>query len=545
MKLTYTIFAFLLTLQSCSKSETEHANNGPSMQVESVSMNGKEMKNNVKGIPLDAEWTLQLHQSSDPSQLASLIRLRDSSKANVSIRVTGNAEKNQIHIRATQSLSPLTDYRIEIDGSPNNLVSDQPLEAYRFYFTTAIDSTDKQVRLSDESALLDLVQRQTFAYFWDFAHPSSGMIPERSGSQQTVTTGGTGFGLMAIVVGVHRGFITRSEGLQRTQKIVAFLSQADRYHGAFSHWYDGATGSTLPFSEQDDGGDLVETALLVQGLLAAREYYEDPSLSSSIDLLIEEVEWSHFQNQQEVLFWHWSPNHNWALDLKIEGWNESLIAYVLAAGSPTYSITRETYQKGWARDGDFRNGKSFYNLPLPLGPDYGGPLFTAQYSFLGLDPNGLRDEYADYGEQTKNQTLINRAYCVDNPLGYYGYSEDVWGLTAGDIPTGYGALSPTNDLGVISPTAALSSMPYTPQESLDALTFFYYKLGDRIWGEYGFKDGFSLDQGWFADSYLAINQGPIIIGIENHRSGLIWDLVMRAPEIQTGLRKLGFSSSKI
>ena len=175
---------------------------------------------------------------------------------------------------------------------------------------------------------------------------------------------------------------------------------------------------------------------------------------------------------------------------------------------------------------------------MPLGPDYGGPLFTAQYSFLGLDPNGLRDAYADYGEQTKNQTLINRAYCVDNQLGYYGYSEDVWGLTAGDIPTGYGAQSPTNDLGVISPTAALSSMPYTPQESLDALAFFYYKLGDRIWGEYGFKDGFSLDEGWFADSYLASNQGPIIIGIENHRSGLIWDLVMRAPEIQTGLRKL-------
>ena len=544
MKLTYTIFAFLLILQSCSKSDTEGADSGPSVQVESVSINGKAVEDHIKGIPLDPEWTLHLHQSNDPSQLASMVRLRDSSKANVSIRVTSNTEKNQIHIRAAQSLSPLTDYRIEMDGTPNNPVADQPREVYRFYFTTAIDSTDKQVRLSNERELLDLVQKQTFAYFWDFAHPSSGMIPERSGSQQTVTTGGTGFGLMAIVVGVHRGFITRNQGLLRTQKIVDFLTRADRYHGAFSHWYDGATGSTLPFSEQDDGGDLVETALLVQGLLAAREYYEDQTLSSSIDLLIEEVEWSHFQNQQSVLFWHWSPNHNWALDLKIEGWNESLIAYVLAAGSPTHPITKETYQKGWARDGDFRNGKSFYNLPLPLGPDYGGPLFTAQYSFLGLNPNGLRDEYADYGEQTKNQTLINRAYCVDNPLGYYGYSEDVWGLTAGDIPTGYGAQSPTNDLGVISPTAALSSMPYTPQESLDALTFFYYKLGDRIWGEYGFKDGFSLDQGWFADSYLAINQGPIIIGIENHRSGLIWDLVMRAPEIQTGLRKLGFSSSK-
>ncbi|MGO1520544.1 MAG: glucoamylase family protein, partial [Sphingobacterium sp.] len=285
------------------------------------------------------------------------------------------------------------------------------------------------------------------------------------------------------------------------------------------------------------------TGLLIQGLLAARAFFDDPSLNLSINKLIEQVEWSHFQNGQEVLFWHWSPNHAWDLDLKIQGWNESLIVYVLAAGSSKYSIDKPTYDQGWAGNGKIRNGKSFFDITLPLGPDYGGPLFTTQYSFLGLNPNGLRDEYADYGEQAKNQTLINRAYCMDNPLTYYGYSEQVWGLSSGDIPSGYGAQSPSNDIGVIAPTAAIASLPYTPEESIEALEFFYYKLGDRLWGQYGFKDGFSLDEGWFSESYLAIDQGPIIIGIENYRSGLIWDLVMAAPEIRNGLNKLGFTST--
>ncbi|MGO3164232.1 MAG: glucoamylase family protein [Sphingobacteriaceae bacterium] len=530
-------------LHACSKSTDGDSRRKGSFSLSKLEVNEQNLINDAKGVTLDPRLVLTFDEPINQQDIQPHIRLLDSSKAMVGFRASMTGEGRKISIQPDELLNPLTRYQISISSalkSANGTTVDKP---YDLSFTTAIDSSDKFDRFQNRDDLLDLIQRQTFSYFWDFAHPSSGMIRERSSSNETVTTGGTGFGIMAIVTAVHRDFISHAQGLGRLKKIVDFLAKADRYHGAFSHWYNGATGETQPFSEKDDGADLVETGLLIQGLLAARAFFDDPSLNLSINKLIEQVEWSHFQNGQEVLFWHWSPNHAWDLDLKIQGWNESLIVYVLAAGSSKYSIDKPTYDQGWAGNGKIRNGKSFFDITLPLGPDYGGPLFTTQYSFLGLNPNGLRDEYADYGEQAKNQTLINRAYCMDNPLTYYGYSEQVWGLSAGDIPSGYGAQSPSNDIGVIAPTAAIASLPYTPEESIEALEFFYYKLGDRLWGQYGFKDGFSLDEGWFSESYLAIDQGPIIIGIENYRSGLIWDLVMAAPEIRNGLNKLGFTST--
>jgi hypothetical protein len=188
------------------------------------------------------------------------------------------------------------------------------------------------------------------------------------------------------------------------------------------------------------------------------------------------------------------------------------------------------------------NGKSFYDYTLPVGSDYGGPLFFAHYSFLGLDPRNLQDAYADYWQQNEHHTRINRAYCIDNPQQYAGYSENNWGLTASDNHLGYAAHSPAHDLGVITPTAALSSFPYTPEASMDALHFFYYTLGDRLWGEYGFYDAFNVTEGWYAGSYLAIDQGPIIIMIENYRTALLWELFMSVPEVWQGLEKLGFTS---
>lgn len=414
-----------------------------------------------------------------------------------------------------------------------------------------MDNSDKFERIPDED-LLTLVQKQTFKYFWNFGHEHSGMARERTTSGNTVTTGGTGFGVMAMLVAAERGFISRNEALQRVQRIVSFLdTECESYHGAYAHWINGATGETIPFSTEDNGADLVETAHLFQGLLCARAYFDgsdeaESNLRNDITRLWERIEWTWFQKEGEnVLYWHWSPNYEWAKNLPIRGWNESLNAYVLAASSPTFPITKEVYDEGWARNGGMKNGKSFYGIALPLGSDKGGPLFLSQYSFMAINPTGLKDQYADYWEQNRNHTLINYNHCVQNPNGFGGYSADCWGLTASDGDSGYSAWSPTNDKGVIAPTAALSAFPYTPEESMAALHFFYYKLGDKLWKEYGFIDAFNLSKGWYDDQQIAIDQGPIVCMIENYRTGLLWKLFMGIPEVQQGLKKLGFSSPMI
>jgi hypothetical protein len=311
---------------------------------------------------------------------------------------------------------------------------------------------------------------------------------------------------------------------------------------------NGTTGAVIPFSQNDDGADIVETSYLVMGLLTVRQYFnganpDETSLRNDINEICGNVEWDWFrQNGKNVLYWNWSPNYNWSVNVPVQGWNEALITYGLAASSITHGITKAVYDSGFARNGAMKNGKTFYGYTLPLGPDYGGPLFFEHYSFLGINPNGLTDAYANYQTQTLNHAKINYEYCKANPKNYYGYSNLCWGLTASDIQNGYTASSPTNDVGVIAPTAAISSLPYTPTESLEALKFFYYKLGDKIWGQYGFNDAFSLHDTWFASSYLAIDEGPIIVMIENYRTGLLWTLFLSCPEVKTGLLSLGFSS---
>ena len=402
-----------------------------------------------------------------------------------------------------------------------------------------------------ENELLNLVEKQTIRYFWDYAEPNSGMARERLNSGTTVTTGGSGFGIMALIAGADRGFLGRDTVAGRILHIARFLRSADRYHGAWSHWYNGETGKTQPFSTKDDGGDLVETAFMVQGLLTAREYFnqntpDEDSIRSIVDTLWHQVEWTWYENGQNVLFWHWSPNYDFQMNHHIVGWNEALIVYVLAASSPTYPITKAVYDEGWANNGGIKNGRVFYDLKLPLGPDFGGPLFFAHYSFLGLDPRNLSDQYADYFEQNKNQSLINYNYCIANPYNFCYYSDSCWGLTASDDPlVGYQAHAPFNigggDNGTITPSAALSSFPYTPDESMQALKFFYYYLHDQLWGEYGFKDAFNIDHSWFATSYLAIDQGPIVVMIENYRTQLLWNTFMKNTDVQHGLTTLGFT----
>lgn len=415
--------------------------------------------------------------------------------------------------------------------------------------------------LSDDS-LMTLVQYRTFQYFWDGAEPVSGAARERYHSDDVypendkhiITSGGTGFGVMAILVGIERGFITRQQGFERLTQIVTFLEKADRFHGAWPHWMNGETGKVKPFSPRDDGGDLVETAFLVQGLLCVREYFrkgseEEQALVTKIDRLWKEVEWDWYRHGgQNVLYWHWSPEHQWAMNFAVTGYNECLIMYVLAAASPTHGIPAEVYHEGWARGGEMRNDPDHqqygYHLALRhnFAEQYGGPLFWSHYSFLGLDPRKLKDRYADYWTHNKNHTLINRQYCVENPKNFKGYGENCWGLTASYSINGYSAHNPENDLGVISPTAALSSFPYTPDESMTVLRYLYEKLGDKVWGEFGFYDAFSEQHNWYTPRYLAIDQGPIVVMMENHRTGLLWDLFMSAPEIRSGLRKLGFEN---
>jgi hypothetical protein len=406
--------------------------------------------------------------------------------------------------------------------------------------------------LSDDQ-LLDLVQLQTLKYFWDFGHPVSGMARERSNQGfgydplETVTSGGTGFGIMAMIAGAERGFLKKEEVLDRLHKMADFLNGAEKFHGAFPHFMNGATGKAIPFGKYDDGADIVETAFLVAGLLAARQYFsgaspKEQALRDKINALWQGVEWDWFTQGQDKLYWHWSKTHDWRMNHEIRGWDECLIAYVLAASSPTHPISKAPYDKCWTQKSTFNNGRTYYGHKLPLGPEKGGPLFFSHYSFMGLDPRGLKDKNADYWQQNVQHTRINREHCVQNPHGHKGYGADCWGLTSSDSTNGYNAHSPANDTGVITPTAALSAMPYMPKESMAALRNFYENKGHKIWGKMGFKDAFNESAGWVAKSHLAIDQGPIVVMIENHRSALLWNLFMSAPEVKAGLAKLGFES---
>ena len=414
---------------------------------------------------------------------------------------------------------------------------------------------------TENDSLLDVVQRQTFEYFWEGAEPTSGLARERihldsiypSNDQNVITIGGSGFGVMAILVGVERGFISKEDAIKRYETILDFLETADRFHGAWPHWLN-PDGSVAPFSPNDDGGDLVETAFMIQGLLSVKAYFDkngttdqEKEISSRIQKLWEEVEWNWYtKGGENVLYWHWSPSKGWKMNFPVGGYNECLIMYVLAAASPTHPITKEVYDQGWARNGDIAKDTTYYNLPTVL--DHFehddapvGPLFWAHYSYLGLNPKGLKDAYADYWELNVNHTLIQYKYAVDNPKGYKGYGKDCWGLTSSYSIDGYAGHRPEMDLSVISPTAALSSMPYAPEHSLDFLKFMYTKQ-DSLIGKYGPYDAFSLEKKWYLPRYLAIDQGPIPVMIENYRTGMFWDLFMTNKEVHAGLKKLGFTS---
>jgi hypothetical protein len=482
----------------------------------------------------------------NPSTITSSnIRLLKTGGTSSSLSTSLSGDNTILTISSTQPLEELTKYTLNFSSDLKGSQQEQFASINKSFYTEA-DSTPDFPIISDEE-LLTKVQQQTFHYFWDFAHPVSGLARERNTSGDVVTSGGSGFGLMSIIVGIERRFITRQQGIERLTTIVDFLGTADRFHGAWPHWMNGSTGKVIPFSTKDDGGDLVETSFLMQGLLTFRQYLkaDDPvesDLIAKINSLWESVEWDWYRKDNEnVLYWHWSPDYNWDMNFPLYGYFEEQITYALAASSTTHSIPKTVYTNGYGKNGAIVKNNIYYGYKLPL--ETPGPLFWVQYSYLGLNPH-FSDDYANYWEQNVNATLINYSYCVANPLNFVGYSDSCWGLTASDNQSGYDAHSPSNDLGVITPTAALSSFPYTPAESMKALKFFYYTLGDKLWGPYGFYDAFNLTEGWYATSTLAIDQGPIIVMIENYRSKLLWNLFMSAPEIQDGMIKLNFTKTE-
>ena len=421
-----------------------------------------------------------------------------------------------------------------------------------------------QETLTDEQ-LMDMAQKDAFKYFWDYAETNSKLARERyhtddtSLDQNLVTTGGSGFGLMTIITGIERQFVTREAAVERLTTALNFLENADRFHGAWSHWIDGNTGQVVPFGNDDNGGDLVETSFLCQGLICVREYFKngtpaEVALSQKADLLWKGVDWNWYtRGGQNVLYWHWSPNYEWIKNFKLEGYNECLITYVMAAASPTHPIPNEPYHQGWARNGAITHPGQRFGIPVIFNYNGAtgnvGPMFWSHYSYLGLNPMGLTDQYANYGDLVKNHTNIMQKYCIANPFNYAEYSDKCWGLTASytrnsDGTTGYTAHSPTNDKGVITPTAALSSFPYAPEECMKALRYFYQDKKDMLIGVAGPYDAFSPQHNWVTRRYLAIDQGTIAPMIENHRTGLLWNLFMNAPEVKAGLQNLGFHSSE-
>lgn len=412
-----------------------------------------------------------------------------------------------------------------------------------------------EVPAACDSALLDMVQKYTLRYFTDFAHPHTGLARERSNdiNGDIVTTGGTGFGLMALIAGAERGFISREYALDIITKTVTFLENCEKFHGAWAHWYDGDTGKTFSFSKYDDGGDIVETAFLAEGLITVRQWLADSDnadekkVAGRCDKLWKGVEWDWYTRGTDSLYWHWSKNHDWKMNHRIKGFDETFIAYVLGVSSPTHAFSPDVYYACYPKSTYYFNGKEYCGVKLDLGMDFGGPLFFTHYSFLGLDPREVDVHDVNLYERNKAHSLIHYNYAIENPKGHKGFGADLWGFTSSDDPiVGYTSHHPnTNDEnGTVSPTAAVSAIVYTPEESLACIRHLYYDLGEKVFGKYGFYDAYnpSMVEGQqVVKSHLAIDQGPQVVMIENYRSGLLWDLFMTAPEVQAGLKKLGFT----
>jgi hypothetical protein len=408
---------------------------------------------------------------------------------------------------------------------------------------------DRPTTAPASGALLDEVQRAGFRFFYDDANPVSGLCREYSDQRpELCATGANGMGFFNIVVGASRGFVTRDQAARRMQKCLHFLAErVDRFHGVFPHWFNGNTGKTIPFSKLDDGGDLVETGFLAEGLLEAREYFTgDDAVETDVrtlaDRLWRDIDWSwHVKDDgaSAYLLWHWSPNYGFGKNHHVTGFNECQIVYLLALASPTHPIPVKCYWTGWMGH-DYATTRDDFGVHVELGRGLQMPMFFTHYSYLGFDPHALSIGGKTYFDQFRDLCRIQVAYAKSESAVYKGYGP-LWGLTACKGPDGYKAFAPGRDNGTIAPTAALSSMPYDPEDSLSCLNELELHYREKLWGPFGFRDSFNLSRDWVAIDYLGIDVGPIAPMIENYRTGLCWKTFMKAPEVAVALRRIADS----
>ncbi len=406
--------------------------------------------------------------------------------------------------------------------------------------------------LTDE-ALLDSLQRTAFEYFWNEANPVNGLIRDRNQSWSPCSIAAQGFGFSAICIAIDHGWVTLEEGRARIRLAMDTLwngaqgpEQYNRngYKGLFYHFLDYNSGVRTWDSELST----IDTALLMAGVLDAQEYFTgadplDGELRALADSLYLRVDWDFMRNFGAGIRMGWKPETGFNTFGNWVGYNEAMILYILALGSPTHPVPTYTWTT-WTNNYNWGTQYGYTYLIFP-------PLFGHQYSHCWIDFRGIQDNYMrlkdiDYFENSRRATLAAREYCIANPFGHVGYGPNTWGLTASDDPGGYlahGAPPAQNDNGTITPTAAAGSIPFAPEVVVPALQNMYDAYGVMLWGKYGFKDAFNLGQFWWGTDYLGIDQGPIIIMIENYLNGAVWNRFMQNPYLQAGLAGAGFATA--
>ncbi len=427
---------------------------------------------------------------------------------------------------------------------------------------------------SADSTFLDSLQRDTFRYFWETSNTENGLVPDRAPTPSFASIAAVGFGLTAYLVGVERGYITRAQAADRTVRTLRFFANAPQaekatgvsgYKGFFYHFLDMKTGERFKQVELST----IDTALLLAGILSSQTYFDQNTAAEKeirrlADEIYGRVDWTWFQARKPFISMGWHPETGF-IKSDWTGYNEGMLLYVLALGSPTHPVNPDVWP-AWTKSYPWA---TFYDQPH-VNFD---PLFGHQYSHTWIDFRGIRDEYMrgkeiDYFENSRRATYANRAYCMANPDKWQEYSATIWGLTACDGPKdttvngkqffSYRARGAAStqivDDGTIAPTAAGGSMAFAPEICVPALRTMKSTYGEKLYGNYGFRDAFnptyrypsafangSTAQGWFDVDYLGIDQGPILLMAENLRTGLVWNLMKKNPHIRRGLEKAGFT----
>lgn len=421
---------------------------------------------------------------------------------------------------------------------------------------------------SEDEAMLDSIQKKTFLFFMGEHHPEWGIVKDRTASWAPASIASTGFGIPSFAIGVERGWITRDEAAEITLNMMNFFvnslqspdALATGYKGFYYHFLRMDTGLREWRCELSS----VDTGLLMMGILFARNYYDrnnetENQIRSQASLMLENIEWDFMMmpdtgNYARQISMGWHPESG-LHKMGWSGYNEALFLYILAAGTGLENA-KESY-RSWLSSYKWQTpyeGLSHVAFP---------PLFGHQFSHCFIDFRGLADEYMrgkgiDYFENSRRATWVQRQYAIDNPHGWIGYDSLCWGVTASDGPgdkynfgereflsyAGRGTSGPDYnyfDDGTIAPYGPLSSLPFAPEIVIPTIRSINEKMGDRIWGRYGYYDSFNLTAEWVNDDYIGIDQGPMLIMIENFRTGLVWNYVMNDPVIQKGLQTLGFS----